>query len=54
MKNIIQIVKPIDKDDKMVIEAKRIAESVKILPYAEVERLLDKKASSFSLARAKA
>jgi len=46
-------VKTIDKNDKMVMEAKRIAESVKILPYPEVERLLDMKASKFNLARSK-
>jgi len=52
-KNTIQIVKPIDKNDQAVIEARQIAEKVKILPYKEVEKLLDRKASNFLLARSK-
>ena len=51
-KSIVQIIKPVDASDKKVIEARRIAESVKVLPYSEVEKLLDKRASDFSLARA--
>jgi len=52
-KNTIQIVKPIDKNDKAVAEVKQIAEKVKVLPYSEVEKLLDKKASNYALAKAK-
>jgi len=36
-----------------IAEANKIAATVKILPYNEVEKLLDKKASNFALARAK-
>jgi len=53
-KNTVQIVKPIGKNDRAVIEAAEIAKRIKILPYPETEKLLDKKASNFSLARAKA
>ena len=49
----IQIVKLVDKNDKAVIQARQIAEKVKILSYPETEKLLDRKASDFSLARAK-
>ena len=52
-KNTIQVVKRIDKSDKKVIEALNIAANVKILPYNEVEKLLDKVTSDFSLAKAK-
>jgi hypothetical protein len=52
-KNTVQIVKQIDKSDQAVAEAKKIAESIKILPYTEVEKLLDRKASGFLLAKAK-
>jgi len=48
----IQVVRAISEDDKVVIRAMQISQQVKILPYAEVEALLDKRVSKFLVARA--
>jgi len=52
--NTIQIIKTIDNNDKAVLEAIKITEQFKVLPYCEVEKRLDIKASNFSLSKAKA
>ena len=50
----VQIVKPIGEGDKIVMEAINITERFKVLPYYEVEKLLDLKTRSNLLSKAKA
>ena len=50
----IQVFRQIDKNDKTVLEALAITERFKVLPYYEVEKILDTKATDFSLSRNKA
>ena len=48
----IQVVRPLKKDkDATVIQAKKIAEEYKVLPYYTVDKILDNKASNFSLSK---
>jgi len=54
MKNKIQIVKPIGKEDKTVLEAIKISKQFKVLSFKEVESRLSGKASDYSLSRANA
>jgi len=53
-KEKIQVVRQISKTDKTVIEAKKITEKFKVLSYHESDKLLEKKATNFTLSRAKA
>ena len=52
--NKIQVLREIEPQDKTVIEALEITKRFKVLPYHEVVRLLESKASDYSLSKLKA
>ena len=47
----IQVVRPIDKNDKIVIQAKQITKQFRVLPYDKVDKLLDERATNFALSK---
>ena len=49
----IKVYRQIESSDKMVHEALRIAENFKVLPYGVVSKILESKASDYSLAQGK-